>query len=211
MSLDPSRGTASHTSMSLLRAAQANDHDAWRRIVDLYSRRIYRWTRQAGLKPDDASDVVQEVFRAVARKLVDFEHIDGKDSFRGWLRRITQNKLRDYFGHRPGRLESAAGGTNALRLMSELPEKESESSTGSSSRRCSKKSGIDPKILRQIQADVSERDWSVFWRVVVDGQTTTEAGAEFHMTSNAVRLVKMRILRRLRGLMDGTHSESHGC
>ncbi len=200
MSLEYSEGTASRTSPSLLQAAKENDREAWRRIVDTYSRRIYRWCRQSGLAPDDSSDVVQEVFRAVARKLIDFHHTDRADSFRGWLRTITRNKLRDYHSHRPGRNELAMGGSGAQRLMSEIPELVDDESTGGN--RLSTPRRIDQTILQQIQTEFSDRDWQVFWRVVVDGQTTADAGLDYRMTSNAVRLVKMRILRRFREIMN---------
>ena len=65
-------GTESRTSTSLLLRAQADDEDAWRQLVETYSRRIYRWCRQAGLQPADAGNVVQEVLQALARKLPDF-------------------------------------------------------------------------------------------------------------------------------------------
>ena len=198
MSLNLYEGTASRTSSSLLRAAQNHDADAWRRIVDLYSRRIYRWCRLASLQPEDASDVAQEVFRAVARKLVDFHHQDRGDSFRGWLYRITQNKIRDYVRRRPGRQELACGGTDAQRRFLDVAAEASGSTQTGAPLSASR---IDPRVLQQVQSEVSERDWLVFWRVVVDGQTSREAGEYFEMSPNAVRLVKMRVLRRFRELI----------
>jgi RNA polymerase sigma-70 factor (ECF subfamily) len=198
MSLNTYEGTASQTSSSLLRSAKRNDPAAWRRIVDTYSRRIYRWCRQAQLQPEDASDVVQEVFRAVARKLIDFHHDHDGDSFRGWLYRITQNKIRDHASKRPGRFEKAWGGTDAQRQFNELADAESDSA----STRKPKQTKTEFELaIERIQSEFSDRDWKVFWRVVVDGQTSREAGEQFEMSSNAVRLVKMRILRRFRELV----------
>ncbi len=197
MALNSDEGTVSRTSPSLLRAAQDNSPVAWRQIVDKYSRRIYRWCRQAGLQPDDASDVVQEVFRSVARKLIDFHHDQERDSFRGWLYTITKNKLRDHFGRRPGRLETAVGGTDAHLRFMEVAEVLTESAASHVPPDASR---LDHQLIERARAEFSQRDWLLFWRVVVDGQTAQEAGEQFHMTSNAVRLVKMRVLRRLREL-----------
>ncbi len=194
-------GTASQTSSSLLQAARDNDPAAWRRVVDTYSRRIYRWCRRAGLQPEDASDVVQEVFRAVARKLADFHHDQLGDSFRGWLYRITQNKVRDHQNRRSGRRETAWGGTDAHRRLMDVEDPPSDSDISDAKHTSS--NHIDAEVLRQVQAEFSNRDWLVFWRVAVDGQTSAEAGKQFQMTSNAVRLVKMRVLRRFRELMGG--------
>lgn len=202
MAFNTYEGTTSQTSSSMLNGARANEPEAWRRIVDRYSRRIYRWCRRAGLQPEDASDVVQEVFRSVARKLVDFHHDQQGDTFRGWLYRITQNKLRDYFGRAPGRKETARGGTDAQRQFMQLAD--DCFATDATGERPSADGRRHGDILQRVRAEFSERDWRVFWRVVVDGQTSTEAGEQFQMSSNAVRLVKMRIMRRVRELIDTT-------
>ena len=50
------------TSASLLARVQADDSEAWSRLVRLYGPVVYRWARQAGLQPNDAADVAQAVF-----------------------------------------------------------------------------------------------------------------------------------------------------
>ena len=201
MALNSNDGTISQTSPTMLRAAQENDPAAWRRIVDNYSRRIYRWCRQSGVQAEDASDITQEVFQAVARKLVDFHRDQAGDSFRGWLYAITRNKIRDYYSRRPGRFELAFGGTDANKLFADLPEAatwEHTSGSESTGSRAHRGGKLDARLVDRIKSEFSDRDWKLFWLVVVDGQTAKEAGAQFEMTSNAVRLVKMRVLRRFR-------------
>lgn len=188
------------TSTELLRQARASDQAAWRELVTLYSRRIYRWSRRAGLQPADASNTVQEVLEAVARKLGDFRRDRPGDTFRGWLRRITDNKVRDHFRREGRSLEVAPGGDDAHELMNAIPQP--QETIGD---REEAQTGDPPAINKQVliaidevREQVSPRDWKVFWRVAVDGQSAGEAGAEFGLTANAVRLVKMRVLRKLR-------------
>src|SRR5688572_20555053 len=88
------------TSTNLLRRVQANQADAWRRLVDLYGPLVWSWCRQAELQPNDRSDVLQRVFQAVHRKIGDFERRTDGGSFRGWLLVITQNQVRDFFRRR---------------------------------------------------------------------------------------------------------------
>jgi RNA polymerase sigma-70 factor (ECF subfamily) len=201
-----SEASASWTSTSLLRAAQADQSDAWQLLVQTYSRRIYRWCRQGGLQPADAANVVQEVLRAVVRKLPEFRREQAGDTFRGWLRRITQNKLRDYYRMQARRPDRAVGGTDAHQRMqhvtaAELAPCAADVSSSSSSFSYQGLSGWGQQIVSRVRAEFSERDWRFFWRVVVDGQSAVEVGEEFGVTANAVRLVKMRILRRLRELV----------
>ena len=84
------------TSASLLIRLQSAHSDtvAWNRFVDLYTPLIYFWARKMGLQSSDASDLVQDVLTTLIRKLPEFRH-DPDKSFRGWLRTVTINKLRE--------------------------------------------------------------------------------------------------------------------
>lgn len=198
-----SEGSFSRTSTSLLRRAQDNQSDAWQQLVETYSRRIYRWCRRAGLQPADAGNIVQEVLRAVARKLPDFRKESEGDSFRGWLHRITQNKLKDHYRSLARHPDQAIGGTDAHQyiLSVRAPSERSKTDSGTSGWQRSEMSARGDKLVAIVRSEFSDRDWRFFWRVVVDGQSAVEVGKEFGVTANAVRLVKMRILRRLRELL----------
>ncbi|MDG1896579.1 MAG: sigma-70 family RNA polymerase sigma factor [Fuerstiella sp.] len=87
----------SSTSPSLLSRARVGDTDAWHRLVEIYSPVVYRWARSAGLQDSDASDVMQDVFRDVARGLSGFRKEKPGDSFRGWLWVIARNRIRQHF------------------------------------------------------------------------------------------------------------------
>ena len=168
--------------------------------MQLYSRRIYRWCRRAGLQPADAGNVVQEVLRSVARKLGDFRHEESNHSFRGWLRRITVNKINDHFRSLGKLAAQPRGGTDAHRQLLHFASRETFEPTWATSPAESSRGGLrlDPAELERVRSQFSERDWKMFWRVVVDGQSAVEVGEEFGVTANTVRIVKMRLLRRLR-------------
>ncbi len=203
----PAGSEPSATSTELLRQAQANDQGAWEQLVNLYSRRMYRWCRRAGLQSADAGNVVQESLQAVARNLGEFRRDRPGDTFRGWLRRITDNKIRDHFRRQGRSLDAATGGTDGYHRLLNLSHEQSPDSEVPSDQPTwdtSVAQALSPQTddlqeqIRQIRDEVSERDWKFFWRVVVDGQSAAEVGREFGVTANTVRLVKMRLLRRLR-------------
>ncbi len=190
----------SNTSPTLIRLAKEKNPDAWRDLVQTYSRRIYRWCRRAGLQPADAGNIVQEVLRSVARKLHDFRHDQSKHSFRGWLRRITANKINDHFRAQGKLPAQPRGGTDAHRQLLHFAAVDTHEPTWATA-----SAGHDPKRLRldheeleKVRSQFSDRDWKMFWRVVVDGQSAVEVGNEFEVTANTVRIVKMRLLRRLK-------------
>lgn len=189
---------ASSTSRTLIRQAKANDADAWKRLVHAYSRRIYRWCRHGGLQPADASNVVQEVLRSVARKLPDFRHEQATDTFRGWLRRITVNKINDHFRVEGKQPAQPRGGTDAHRQLQHVTTTPSFEPTWETEKSKLGRTNLDTEQLSKIRCQFSERDWKMFWRVAVDGQSAVEVGDEFGVTANTVRIVKMRLLKKLR-------------
>lgn len=213
----------SATSTELLRQAQANNQSAWEQLVGLYSRRMYRWCRRAGLQSADAGNVVQEALQAVARNLGEFRRDRPGDTFRGWLRRITDNKIRDHFRRQGRSLDLATGGSDGyqhlLNLTQQNPSPLTEHPTGASleqptwdtsvAEALTPNAGRLSEQIEQIKSEVSQRDWKFFWRVVVDGQSAADVGREFGVTANTVRLVKMRMLRRLRKSLGEYHSPSN--
>src|SRR5262249_25678309 len=95
-------------------------------LAALYGPVLDGWCRRAGLREQAADDVKQEVFRSVAQHLGDFRRERPGDSFRGWLWRITHNKVRDFWRrqqHRP----QAVGGTTAQQRFQELAQESEDS------------------------------------------------------------------------------------
>ena len=192
----------SETSPTLIRKAKDQNPEAWQDLVEAYSRRIYRWCRRSGLQSADAGNVVQEVLRSVARKLPDFRHEQATRSFRGWLRRITTNKINDHFRSEGRQPAKPRGGTDAHRQLLHFATADTHEATwatGKSERSADPTTiRLDATRLDEFRSKVKERDWKMFWRVVVDGQSAVEVGDEFGVTANTVPIVKMRLLRRLK-------------
>ena len=98
------------SSRSLIRRVQLDDRRAWEQLSRLYGPVVYEWARQNGLQPDDAADVMQDVFAGLMKNIASYSH-DG--SFRGWLWTVTRNKVRDHFRKRAGR-DNASGGSTRM-------------------------------------------------------------------------------------------------
>src|SRR5687768_14573032 len=85
-----------HTRPSLLiRIRDARDTIAWSEFIEIYAPLIHAYARTRGLQDADAADVIQEVLQAVSNHAERFNYEPSRGSFRGWLFRITLNKLRD--------------------------------------------------------------------------------------------------------------------
>lgn len=185
---------ADATHVSLLLRLKANDAAAWNRLVVLYAPMVYYWCRRFDLADQDADDVFQDVFQSVAAKIATFRKERPGDTFRGWLRVITQNKIHDHF-RRLRREPQGAGGTEANQRLSQVPELE-WSDDDSDEQHAYRQ--LTHRALELIRGEFTPRTWQAFWRVTVDGQRPVDVAEELAMQSGAVRVAKSRVLRRLR-------------
>jgi len=80
---------------ALVRRCVSGDAAAWQEIVQQYHRRIYNICYRFSGSPDDASDLVQEVFIKMYRTLSTFDTT--RASFMTWVTTVTRNLLVDHF------------------------------------------------------------------------------------------------------------------
>jgi RNA polymerase sigma-70 factor (ECF subfamily) len=181
------------TSLTLLQRLRANEPEAWRIMVGLYTPLVHHWCGRRGVRGADAEDVAQEVFRVAAAGLDRFRRERAGDSFRAWLRGITRNVLLQHF-RRAERQPQASGGTDALLRISEIPEDDSCPDEEDPS----ELDALRRRALELVRAQVEERTWQAFWLVAVEGEEPADVAARLGVTPNAIRMSKSRVLRRLR-------------
>jgi RNA polymerase sigma-70 factor, ECF subfamily len=186
---------SSATSRSLLERVRANDTAAWDRLVALYGPLVFHWCRRWDLQDQDAADIFQEVFQAVAAHVGAFRKERPGDTFRGWLRTITRNKVRDHF-RRLGREPGGAGGTDAQLRFAQLPAPPPPDDDAPDADEAER--GLFHRALELIRGEFEERTWQAFWRTAVAGQAPRDVAADLGMSPGAVRVAKSRVLHRLR-------------
>lgn len=183
----------STTSLSLMARIRRHDQHAWNRLVDIYGPLVFGWCRQRGLREHDASDVGQLVFSDVARRITVFRRENPGDSFRKWLKAITDLKIKDHYRNREG----AIGGTAHHDLVAGLPAA-TEGDVDTDAEGASEHAAVVRRALNLIRVEFEERTWQAFWRTAVDGQSAPAIAEELEMTPVAVRKAKSRVLARLR-------------
>ena len=182
------------TSKSLLVRVREGEATAWDRLSVLYAPLVFHWCRRRGLREADAADVVQDVFQAVVASLGLFRKREPSDSFRGWLRTITENKIRDHF-RKTARETDAVGGTDAQHRLAQFPAPSDSESAVSDADWDGR---FFRRVLDSVRQEFEERTWQAFWRTTVEGRPPGEVGPELAMSQGAVRVAKSRVLRRLR-------------
>jgi RNA polymerase sigma-70 factor, ECF subfamily len=188
---------SANTSISLLMRVKDREEAAWRRLVYLYSPMVYRWARKAGLQPDDAEDVVQNVFLAVASDIEYFQRHRPGDSFRGWLWTICRHKVLDHFRAKE-RHALAAGGTTAQQRLQQftVPEPDDDDESGEMCR-------LRHRAVATLREQFEKHVWAAFLRTVVGGDRPADVAADLGLSVATVYRARNRVLERLRTELAG--------
>ncbi len=186
------RDSSSSASTSLIHGLKNQDEGAWQRLLDLYVPLVFSWCRRAGLQSEDCADVMQEVFRSVLGGIAGFRYVKPADTFRGWLRTITRNKIRDHFRHLAAE-PIGTGGTSAQQRFLDIAELESATSPAADPL-----AGLIHRGANLIRAEFDERTWQAFLLTAVEHHSGSEAAGLLRMSPGAVRQAKYKVLRRLR-------------
>jgi RNA polymerase sigma-70 factor (ECF subfamily) len=176
----------------LERLRQPAEQAAWARFVDLYTPLLYSWGRRLGLQPQDAADLVQDVFTVLVEKLPGFRY-DPHKSFRAWLRTVLLNKWRNR-RRRHAEAPLPAAGALPDRAPAEAPDALAEAEY---------RQRLVGRALHLMRAEFQPATWKACWEVVAGGRPAPEVARELGLTVNAVYLAKSRVLRRLREELDG--------
>jgi RNA polymerase sigma-70 factor (ECF subfamily) len=163
-------------------------------MVALYAPLVFSWCRGWGLKAEDAADVFQEVFQAVAAHLNGFRRERSGDTFRGWLRTITRNKVNDLFRRRQ-REPEGVGGSEAQAILGQVPQTGLPENPETVEEA---ENALLHRALEIIRSEFEPRTWEAFWQTAVEGRAAVDVAADLSMTPGAVRVAKSRVLHRLR-------------
>jgi RNA polymerase sigma-70 factor (ECF subfamily) len=170
----------------------AHDEAAWSRFVDLYTPLLFSWARRCGESEPDAADLVQDVFVTLLQTLPSFGY-DRTGSFRGWLRVLLLNKLRDRL-RRKARLDRVLERRAVEVRLPDIAEVFWEAEYHKLLARLA---------LRLMQSEFAAATWKACWETVVEGRATADVARELCITENAVYIARCRVLRRLRQELSG--------
>lgn len=188
-----SAASTTGTSTSLLWRAGQGDAEATRQVCFLYQPLIHRWCRLKGLNENDTEDVSQEVLLAVFRGIGEFQR-ERTGSFRRWMRQISQHKIADCYRKQK---EVAVGGTDFQQRVEEVPaDLDSVAEQG-------ERHILLRQAARMLEMECSFTNWQAFYRSEVEGQDSAQICKELQLTPGAFRVVKSRVRKRLRQVMEG--------
>lgn len=186
---------AETTRVSLLvRVRDPRDEAAWLEFVEVYAPLIHRSARRAGLQEADADDVTQEVLRTTVRTMPAFEYDPRRGRFRGWLRTLTMNQVRDHLS-RGNRREQGSGDTGMHQWLKQQSD-ESESDEEFWEREYRER--LFQWAAGRVKAQFREATWRAFEETTIAGRGAEEVAQELGLSVGAVYIAKSRVLAKLK-------------
>jgi RNA polymerase sigma-70 factor (ECF subfamily) len=177
----------------LLRIRDSQDTLAWGEFAGMYAPVVYAFGRKHGLQDADAADLTQEVFRAVARAVGQFQYDTDRGGFRRWLFTIARNKLRDTIA-RCKRNPAGSGDTGIRQLIEQQPEPIDDDALWEEEYQ---RQRLD-WAAQQVCGKVQKATWQAFWQTAVEGKSAEEVAVALKMSVGAVYIAKSRVIARLR-------------
>ena len=191
------------TSPTLLGRMQCwEDTAAWKLFVDRYHHLFETWSRRKLRNPADVDEVNQQVYWEIARRLPAFEY-DAKRSFRGWLRTLHQSRLLDFMKLERRRLQRESH-VRQLRVplharsQKALATTDLDTASAPSAETAKEQTRTANEIQQAVKSRVSERSWSVFQEIAVNGQSIAETAQRYSMKYASAFAAYSRVCQMLR-------------
>src|SRR5262249_47726306 len=147
---------------------------------------LLAWAGRSGLQASNAADLVQEVFLILFQKINQYDPEKGR--FRSWLRTICQRKWYDLNKKRsPGQAKEQD--LAELADDGRLDQFWQEEHNAFLLRRAL-------TIFQELREQFSPQSVDICMALLVEEMPVAQVARQFGVTENAVRLAKLKVLRR---------------
>jgi RNA polymerase sigma factor (sigma-70 family) len=188
----------------LIRLRDHRDDIAWSEFTSIYGPLVSQLARRRGLQLADEQDLVQDVFRAVARAMDRYDPDPSLGSFRAWLSTIARNLIINLLAAKR-RHPQGTGDSDIARLLEAQPDPAGEESVL-----------FDIEYRRhvlswaadRVRGQFSEAAWQAFWKTAVEGQTPKAVATTLDMTIGTVYQYKSRVVARIRREIEQVEGQS---
>ena len=186
------------TSTTLLqRLKDESDTDAWNDFVNRYSPKVFEWCRKNSLQDSDAADVTQQVLLKLVTTMRTFDYDSQRGSFRGWLKTVTANAVKDLARQWQRRNVRATGDTITAEQLSSLadPRALNELTDRIESQY---REELLKEVEGRIKARVKSETWAAWQLTAVEQIPAAEAAGHIGMSVSEVYVAKSRVNKMMR-------------
>jgi RNA polymerase sigma-70 factor (ECF subfamily) len=169
---------------------------SWEEFFGSYWPLVYHLALRMGLREAEAQDVAQEVMLRVAKAMPSFEYDREHGSFKSWLFKLTQWRVKDYLRKRCHDAPGAEAAPTWESLLEELPDTTCERPDESWDRTW--KDRILREAMERVKRRVSRKNFQAFEQLVTQGSEPAEVARELHMDMARVYQAKERVMRAIK-------------
>jgi RNA polymerase sigma-70 factor (ECF subfamily) len=193
--MPPEQTLPSFTSITLLgRVRDLSDQQAWSDFVHRYTPRIFSWCKRFSLQDQDASDVTQQVLLKLVSSMQGFEYDPSRGSFRGWLKTVTSNAVRDMVRRKSSNVVTGEG---AEVWLSRLVDDAAIASLTAKI-----EEGYRQELLEEaenrVQLRVKPTTWEIYRLLTKQNVSAKEIAAKLNVKIGEVYVAKSRVIKMLR-------------
>lgn len=183
----------------LHRLKDAKNDSAWSLFTSRYEPVIALRCQRWGLQPADIDEVTSVVLGKLVQSLAGFEYDPGQ-RFRGWLRVVVDNTVKDFWRsrrRRPGTIGS--GDTAAYQRLEQVQAPADTNVPGQPSDEADWNELEQAwEVVERVRARSEPTTWKAFWMTAMEGRPARAVAAELGISVAAVYQNKKRIGDRLR-------------
>ncbi|MFQ5414699.1 MAG: RNA polymerase sigma factor [Phycisphaerae bacterium] len=173
------------TRSSLLSRVRDFDDDAgWKEFDRLYRPMLARYAQRRGLGPDAAEEIAQQCLEVVVSQIRAFRR---RRSFRGWLRRIVDNKVKQ---HLASRRAGELGGDALVRAVGSVPD------AGELWERQWNRTHL-LYCLASLRNEFAAHTLAAFELYVLEERPVRDIAERLSLTPNQIYVAKSRVMKRL--------------
>jgi RNA polymerase sigma-70 factor (ECF subfamily) len=180
----------------LVRIRDPRDTIAWSDFVEIYAPLVHSYVRTRGLQDADAADVTQDVLQAVATNAERFDYDPARGTFRGWLFRITLNKVRDLVARRKAHAVGS-GDTGVHELLAGATADDADEQSWDQHHAWR----LFLWAAEKARVDFREKTWQAFWRTAVEQQPVEQVSHELQISAGAIHVARCRVIARVKELL----------
>ncbi len=188
---------AAQTRRSLImRLGDWKDQRSWDEFYRTYWRLIYSVALKAGLREDEAWDVVQETVLTIAKQSLKGSYDPERGSFKMWLWNVTRWRINDQFRQRgKAPLPATATGDSASPPAREPVENVPDTSQNNFTEIWEREwqQNVMKAALERVKMRVSPRQFQIFDYNVLQGMGAAEVRRKLGVSMAQVYLAKHRV------------------
>jgi len=179
-----------------------DDQENWQKFYDLYRGLILGVAMKAGLREDEALDVLQETMASVSKTIGEFETDSARGSFRAWLLKTARWRIQDQFRKRLPVAVNSDPSTDGTATRPSV-ERVADSREVDLEKICDEEwqKRLMEQARKELQLEVKAEHYQIFHLLTTEEKSVAEVANMVGRSPAQIYLVKHRVSQALKRIV----------